>query len=1082
MSTLPHWLFGDTGQGAEALENQDEPGPPREHLSALSRDIAALAGTVRLELDALAKQAAVARRETSAFVDEMRLRQGELSTAMGEARQELDRLTVATATLGPSAPQEAPFGSEDPKERGSAQLQAFRGGAPGTGSTPPISLPHSRTASGLLSSDDSESVQWTEQEVTLQHSDMVSPNLPLAWPTVLQIRGAEMGAMFRTNSEMFRRPVRMSTNTSNLSGSFDMDSSVCSKARGIFVHLIIDPNATSHAYWDMISFAVLLYDLIVTPYVLAWNVQTEGWLHATALGTALFWTLDLGLNFITGFFRDGEVERRPEAIVRHYLRTWFVPDVVVVSCDWLSLALTMGVGDDDGGGAGGLKMLRFAKLGRALRIISMLRMVKAIRIVEEFVEKHFSEFCRMALKLLAMVCLALWLSHLVGCVWFAIGNLHYSDTREHWISSEFTDRPLMYQYITAFHWSVAQVTLASIEPTGVNSIERAFAIVLLLLGLFVGSTLISSLSATMVELELASKDKTEKLRTLRQFIRENSLDRHMALLVQKQVVARLGKRDKLTDKDVPVLALLSSNLRTAVRFETFRQHLTTHPLFRLWAGLDMATTKRLCVDAMDFVFFRPKDDVFTAGSAADKAFFVVSSRLSYTQEPETSPVQERTETEVPQGRWLSEAALWAHWTHVGTAVAEGSCQLLAVAAERVFQAAQRYYLIRDITQEYCIHFHRRLVSSKPPSAPWPNDLQVPFTDYGDLVVSMTKPVQEAIGLQALLQAEAMAHRTWQLGRAPNTLEKLRGEVMTGKSTVVVNGQGEIERVVSVVALRIQQGDYCLEDQPLQLVEIGRWNGTRIVPTCQLPGGKQERDELVGDAARRLMDSLLEPIVNRVKLVNMKRQVEWKESKEYGVRTKYLRTVCVATLEGDLDVPTCQASSAAMPTSPLRRQSSHVFKKDANLLARHSRSRMDWFFRIWERWEKLFRRASMRHATGSPLSIESPSSPVSPKSVEVPRRPVYVVPGPKAVCFYAWFEQREFEQLRGPGGEATLDAWLATLVYHPERGDEHKHPEHGVPASADTDIGDTKGSAVTAATDAAKPGIWHHEAIGRTITV
>merc|ERR1712224_948189 len=115
------------------------------------------------------------------------------------------------------------------------------------------------------------------------------------------------------------------------------------------------------------------------------------------------------------------------------------PDLVVVFCDWLGMSLTLFAAARDDDGAGGLKMLRFAKLSRALRIISMLRMIKVFRLAEEFAEKYFSESVRMALKICYMIGFALWLSHLMGCVWFATGNMDASDTNRHWIDDEFLE-------------------------------------------------------------------------------------------------------------------------------------------------------------------------------------------------------------------------------------------------------------------------------------------------------------------------------------------------------------------------------------------------------------------------------------------------------------------------------------------------------------------------------------------------------------------------------------------------------------------------------------------------------------------
>merc|ERR1719387_939952 len=142
----------------------------------------------------------------------------------------------------------------------------------------------------------------------------------------------------------------------------------------------------------------------------------------------------------------------------------------------------------------------------------------------------------------------------------------------------------------------------------------------------------------MVEAQMATKDKNQKLRTLNQFLCENSLDRRLSAVVKRQVTARLSRRDKLTDNDVPALTLLSSSLRAALRFDLFQEPLLSYPLFRLWGCLDMATVHRSCLDAMNFVHFSSNDDLFAAGTEATKAYVVADGSITYTQVPGTSPV------------------------------------------------------------------------------------------------------------------------------------------------------------------------------------------------------------------------------------------------------------------------------------------------------------------------------------------------------------------------------------------------------------------------------------------------------------
>ena len=92
----------------------------------------------------------------------------------------------------------------------------------------------------------------------------------------------------------------------------------------------------------------------------------------------------MGLAFTTGYWHLGHLEMRPKAIARRYLRTWFVPDAVVVFSDWLSFASTY-AGQEDSAVA--VKLLRLFKIGRLVRLLRVLRMAKLSEIMARISEK-----------------------------------------------------------------------------------------------------------------------------------------------------------------------------------------------------------------------------------------------------------------------------------------------------------------------------------------------------------------------------------------------------------------------------------------------------------------------------------------------------------------------------------------------------------------------------------------------------------------------------------------------------------------------------------------------------------------------
>merc|ERR1712048_1254716 len=100
-----------------------------------------------------------------------------------------------------------------------------------------------------------------------------------------------------------------------------------------------------------------LYDAFSVPYILAWDVEMHGVWLVGMWATRIFWTLDLPLNFVTGYWTRFEtIETRLLRIWAHYLRGWFVPDLIIVACDWLPLGTSA-------------RVLRSIRIMRAARLI-----------------------------------------------------------------------------------------------------------------------------------------------------------------------------------------------------------------------------------------------------------------------------------------------------------------------------------------------------------------------------------------------------------------------------------------------------------------------------------------------------------------------------------------------------------------------------------------------------------------------------------------------------------------------------------------------------------------------------------------
>lgn len=770
-----------------------------------------------------------------------------------------------------------------------------------TDSTPPVFVPETL-------------VHGARRKTERQESDLyVLPDtLPPSWPEGLALRpcmdgeGLEVEPSDSQGQQQWRRARSGSRRRSQRLSSTIMpkhrsDALLLVLRRYLPAGAVIHPASQLHLAVHIFNLLVLLVDLSATPYILAWEVPYAGILIVWAWMTVTLWTLDIIVNFVSGFTKNGEVILKSREVAIHYLRSWFFLDLALVGTDWASTIIAAMT--DGASSTKSLRLLRLAKLSRIFRVIGLLRVFRLARIAEDLLGMFVPDGAMDIVKIFSILLFVLWINHMIGCCFFFIGRQFPTDTGTHWLqnelvvgatSHEYDELATFYQYTTAFHWAMAQTTLGAVEIVPSNTWERVANIFLLLFGLLFSSALVSSLSALLIGFQMAASTRTEEMKKLRTFLRQNNVDSLIGIAVTKQAESRLRRSEMLQDKDVPALKLISATLFTEMLYSMFKRHLITHPIFRLWDSMDTKVLRKFCSEALSQIFKASHDDVFSAGRPSQEAFYLVSGGVDYTQSPDSSVVQCKSVVGVTAGTWLCEAALWTCWIHVGDAETISPSHLLRIDAEGMVRTFSNHRVVMELTSEYGRHFHKRVVAAKPPHTFWPTDLEVPFTEYDDIVPGMSAPARLIIGRDAMSHLPARTIFQWSAGDM-NMEEVLEDELSNGMSTLLINKEGEAERVVSLVLIRIERYDQIF-------VKVGLVRGTRREVEVKLPGGKLRASELPGERADLILAEKLWPIAEHIAIVASSRNEEHKQSKRFTVKTKYIQTIFQARVKEGFDLP------------------------------------------------------------------------------------------------------------------------------------------------------------------------------------
>jgi len=728
----------------------------------------------------------------------------------------------------------------------------------------------------------------------MQHD--LAMELPMHWPASIKLRPefAKKAAMrhFIRSDGLMVFSVRKTASES--SDGLEKRLMVEDEGRrSCTARLAIDPNSKGHMLYNALSLVVLFFDLTVLPFTLAWDISVSSW---QVWVPTSFWTIDICMNFFIGFYKADRLVMDLQLIARSYMRSWLAFDSSLVMIDYLAILMDVNKS---------VKFFRFAKIGRVLRLVGLVRMLRLVRIVERIAETHLSQGSRLLFTVSRYFVAILWFSHLLSCCWFGVGRSGISDTGGSWFYSvpvrgdgwiiPYDETGIPYQYLTALNWAVGQIALGPVEAYPQNVFERVFSVLATMIGFLFGSTLVSSLSAAMVDYQMSKKDKVAKMRSLRCFLQQHHVTPRLSTLVTRQAEGRLAMPETMREADVPALALLSATLRAELKMAIMRPHLELHPVFSLWLSIDEEAMQRICFEAVHSKYVRPAEELFAAGVEATSAHYLIHGLVSYEQEAFTSQMSGMVSLDVEPGSWIAEAALWTKWIHVGKARASLACDLMSISAKDLAQSTAKSFALEQIAVDYGKQYHKRVVNAKPPHSPYPTDLEVASTDFHDIVVTMGREIQVFIGVQALNHCKH--------GPSNSKRMQLKEEVTKSKCTVVLTPCGMLLRVVSLVVLDLRRANGNV------LAQVGKLEGQTFKPACELPGLKQGHNEVVSEALNRLLETKkLRFIADKVELESFTSETMQKESKEFSVQTRYCRNKCSAKLKheayAELDLPIC----------------------------------------------------------------------------------------------------------------------------------------------------------------------------------
>lgn len=431
---------------------------------------------------------------------------------------------------------------------------------------------------------------------------------------------------------------------------------------------VLHPSRRLPKLFLLLAAVVLAFEIVIFPVDLWFKVSL---FKSMQIAFAVFWTCDSILTFMTGYYQNGSVVMHPAKVARHYIRTFFFLDVLIITSDWIALALD----DSEDQQNGIIRAGRTFKAYRFMRVIRLFRVMKFVQYAQSYIDAFVTDMLGVVGRLVSLIMGVLFAGHYLACFWYALAQ--DSSQEVTWAhAAGLEDADDVYLYIVSLHWSLTQLTPATnnIAPANIN--ERGFAVGVVICALIMFSTFLSSLTSAWSKVQRIYYKQWKEKAQIRQFVEARGVPLDCARQIwqfYRNHYKTSSKRMHLDDLDI--FHKMPKALRTAIHEHVSIPTLCTNDVFARLSKVDRGTLLLVCDSAISELALGRDSELFSSGNEARCMYFIISGSVSY----DCKLYRHMVLTSSPQS--ISEPAMWAHsWFHRGTLTATDPSEFLVVGA------------------------------------------------------------------------------------------------------------------------------------------------------------------------------------------------------------------------------------------------------------------------------------------------------------------------------------------------------------------------------------------------------------------
>ena len=438
----------------------------------------------------------------------------------------------------------------------------------------------------------------------------------------------------------------------------------------------------------------MLYSVIVSPFEIAFIENQSYGLYILDFVLDGFFFLDMIFTLLTGYYdSENNLILSHSKILCNYLKGWFLLDAI--SCFPVQAIL-----DSQQKYNSLLRVTRLQRLYRILRLTKILRFMKAFRNNKQlrFMNLVLKVSVEME-KLIRFLWLIFLIIHLIACFWVFMGTFYMIDTSANWIEQySFQNVSDIDMYIISLYWTVTTlVTVGYGDICATNTSERIYVVLVMVLGIFMYSYTVSSISNIISTLDTRKAKLNSKLDLLSDIARKHNLSSHFEQKVSNAIEYEHRNYDKELDEivnDLPISLkqqLLNIIYGQKIKKNSFFAERSTQ--FAAWV-----------VSRLKPVKIGKKEYIYKENEFATEMYFIYKGKTSLMAKygSEYFPY-----IIIEEDYFFGEVDLLFsnNKTHFHTAYSEDGCELLSLSRED-FEELLGFF--EDEAIEICLEARERL--------------------------------------------------------------------------------------------------------------------------------------------------------------------------------------------------------------------------------------------------------------------------------------------------------------------------------------------------------------------------------------